>query len=327
MTLTAALIGAGSIGVAHLEAMVAMEGISAVALSDVSPERAEQCGQRYRVRAYADYRVMIAETSPDIAIIALPHYLHKEASLYCLEHGCHLLIEKPMAISATECDEILDSADRKGRILFVGHTQQYLHMNLRAKSLISQGGLGKLIMINDIRHNNYFTRQRPAWFLDPVKSGGGIVANLGAHAIDKIQWLTDTRIVRARANLSCEAPGYPHVEGSAAMLLTTSHGVPCTVNLSGYSDVHDAATELAFTNGMLKIINNKSVWLSQGGAYREVTANNPVDPFRLQFEDLLECIRNDKQPYCSGAYGRSVVRVIEAVYESHKRETEINVPQ
>lgn len=327
MTLTAALIGAGGIGVAHLEALAAMDGIAAVALSDVSAERAEQCGQRYGAKAYVDYRVMIDETRPDIAIIALPHFLHKEAALYCLERGCHLLIEKPMAISAAECDEILALAESKGRILFVGHTQQFLAMNLQAKSLIHQGGLGKLIMINDSRHSQYFTPQRPAWFLDPAKSGGGIVANLGAHAIDKLQWLTDSRIVRVRASLSYEADGYPEVEGSAAMLLTTSDGVPCTVNLSGYEGATKEETVLVFTNGMLKIINHNSVWLSRGGPYEEVTPDNAVDPFRLQFEDLLACIRDGKQPYCSGAYGRSVVRVIEAVYESQRRGAEIAVPQ
>ncbi|GGD52966.1 Gfo/Idh/MocA family protein [Paenibacillus nasutitermitis] len=327
MTLTAAIIGAGGIGAAHLEALSEMEGIAAVALSDVSPERAEQCAQRFGIKAYLDYRAMITETRPDIVIIALPHFLHKEASLYSLKHGCHLLIEKPMAISAAECDEILALADSKERILFVGHTQQYLAMNLRAKSIILQGGLGKLVMINDTRHKPYFTPERPAWFLDPAKSGGGIVANLGAHAIDKIQWLTDSRIVRARATLSYESAGYPDVEGSAAMLLTTSQGVPCTVNLCGYADVSHEETVLVFTNGMLKIINRKSVWLSQGGLFREVTSDNIADPLRLQFEDLLACIRDGKQPYCSGDYGRSVVRVIEAVYESHKRSAEIAVPQ
>ncbi|MDG0813608.1 Gfo/Idh/MocA family protein [Cohnella rhizosphaerae] len=327
MTFNAALIGAGAIGAAHLEAMAAMEGIAAVALSDVSPERGERSAQRFGVKAYADYRVMIDEVRPEIAIIALPHFLHKEASLYCLDRGCHLLIEKPMAISAVECDEILASAERNGRIVFVGHTQQFLAANLLAKQLIRSKELGKLIMINDVRHSPYFTPQRPAWFLEPAKSGGGIVANLGAHAIDKIQWLTDSRIVNVRAALSYEAEGYPDVEGSAAIFLTTSSGVPCTVNLSGYAGDTREETELVFTYGMLKIVSHRSVWLSQGGLYREATPDNSVDPFRLQFEDLLACIRDGEQPYCSGAYGRSVVRVIEAVYKSQRSGAEIAVPQ
>ncbi|MFD2329666.1 hypothetical protein ACFSR7_10475 [Cohnella sp. GCM10020058] len=67
----------------------------------------------------------------------------------------------------------------------------------------------------------------------------------------------------ARAALSYKAEGYPHVEGSAAILLTTPSGVPCTVNLSGYASATREETELIFTKGILKIVSRRSVWLSQ----------------------------------------------------------------
>ncbi|GGD49501.1 Gfo/Idh/MocA family protein [Paenibacillus nasutitermitis] len=325
MTITATLIGAGGIGDSHLEAISRLEGIQASALADINLERAQNCADRFGLKAYTDYRAMIAEVKPDIAIIALPHFLHREVALYCLNQGCHLLLEKPMALSDEECSEIIELANSKGLIIFVGHTQQYLAQNLTAKALIREGRLGNLIMVNDNRHCSYFTPDRPAWFLDPAKSGGGIVANLGAHCIDKIQWLTDSRIVQAKAILSYEAEGYPDVEGSASMLLTTSQGVPCTVNLSGYKGVGSEETELVFTHGMIKILNHKSVWLSRDGVYQEVPSIESVNPMRLQFLDLLACIRDGRQPYCSGDYGRSVVRVIEAVYESDKRKQEVAV--
>jgi predicted dehydrogenase len=325
MVTSVAILGAGIIGDYHLEAISKLSNIQAVAVADINPEKSQQCAERFNLKAFTDYREMIAEVKPDIAIIALPHFLHKDAAIYCVSQGCHLLLEKPMALSSAECTEIMETADRHKIIVFVGHTQQYLSQNLTAKALIRKGGLGKLIMINDNRHGPYFVANRPGWFLDPAKSGGGIVFNLGAHAIDKIQWLTDSRITQVRATLSYEEQKYTDVDGSAVMLLTTSDGVPCTVNLSGYEGARSEETELVFTGGMIKIINHKSVWLSQDGVYKEVPASDSIDPFRLQLIDLLECISEGKQPYCNGEYGRSVVSVIEAVYESDRKKQEVAI--
>jgi len=325
MTMTAALLGAGTIGDAHLQAIADLDGIAAVGAADINAERIKQTEARFGVKSFTDYRKMIDEVRPDIAIIALPHFLHKEAAVYCASRGCHLLLEKPMALTASECDEIVAAADRAGVVVFVGHTQQFLSYNLAAKALISNTELGKLVMIGESRHGLYFTPDRPAWFLNPALSGGGIVANLGAHAIDKLQWLTDSRIAKVRATLSYEAEQYPDTEGSAAMLLTTSEGVPCTVNLSGYAGAPGEVTELVFTNGMIRIVNHQSLWLSRGGDYEEVAVEQVVDPLRLQLIELASCIREDRQPYCSGEYGSSVVKVIEAVYASHKKGEEIEL--
>lgn len=324
----AVLLGAGNIGQAHLRAISRMDGIRAAAVADVSRERAGQCAEAFGIAAYTDYRRMVSELKPDIAIVALPHFLHRDAAVECLEAGCHLLLEKPMAISSAECDDIIASADRLRRIVLVGHTQQYLPYNLAAKALMRReaAALGKLIQINDNRYGPYFTEQRPAWFLDRAKSGGGIVANLGAHAVDKMQWLTDSRIRLVRANLSFEAPGYPDIEGSASMLLRTESGVSCTVNLCGYEGAYRQETELMFTGGRIRILYNKGLWITRGGDDEEVPVERGDDPLALQLADLIGCIRDGRQPYASGRYGRSVVRAIETIYASHASQSELEVP-
>jgi len=327
LTLKAVLIGAGNIGHAHLQAISRIEGLSAAAVADISPEKAGQSAAAFGIAAYTEYRKMLSELRPDIAIIALPHFLHRDAAVACMEAGCHVLLEKPMAVSSAECDDIIACADRLGRIVLVGHTQQYLPWNLAAKALMRKeaASLGKLIQINDSRYGPYFTEQRPAWFLDRAKSGGGIVANLGAHAVDKIQWLTDSRIRSVRANLSFEAPGYPDIEGSASMLLMTESGVSCTVNLGGYEGIRKHETELLFTGGMIRIHYGGGLWISRGGECERIPVAEETDPYELQLVDLIDCIRSGRQPYASGRYGKSVVRAIETIYASHAGQCELEV--
>src|SRR5689334_3299078 len=94
-----AVIGAGAIGMKHLEAAAAIEGLEAVAVAELNPSLAQAAAEQFGIRAYSDYQVMLQQVKPDIAVIALPHFLHKEAAIHCAEHGVHLMLEKPMALN------------------------------------------------------------------------------------------------------------------------------------------------------------------------------------------------------------------------------------
>src|SRR5690606_8821748 len=104
----------------HLAAISRMTGIRAVAIADINRERAEECAKKFDLKAYTDYEEMLAEQQPDIAIVALPHFLHRDAAISCLAAGCHLLLEKPMAISSAACDDIIEHAERFSRAVLVG---------------------------------------------------------------------------------------------------------------------------------------------------------------------------------------------------------------
>ncbi len=299
-----------------MKAITTMDSLNVIGIADINLERAKEVAERYHLKYFQSYHEMVKQLQPEIAIITLPHFLHKEAAVFCADSGCHLLMEKPLAISSQHCVEIIEAVNRNQVIMLVGQTQQYISQNLTAKALIKNAPLGTLISIQENRHTSYFTKQRPAWFLDKSKSGGGIMFNLGNHCIDKLQWLTDSRISRVQASLSYHAD-YPEMEASAAILMHTSAGVPCLVNLSGYEGISGEETVMTFTNGMLKIINHQAVYISIGGKYEAVPNPPAKNPFELQMRDLLDCIQENRQPYSSGAYAHSVVRAVEAVYESH----------
>lgn len=316
------VIGAGGIAEEHLKALTTIDSLEVVGIADTNLERAKEVAERYRLMYFQSYHNMVEQLRPEIAIITLPHFLHKEAAVFCADSGCHLLMEKPLAISSQHCVEIIEAVNRNQVIMLVGQTQQYISQILTAKSLIKSNPLGTLISIQENRHTPYFTEQRPAWFLEKSKSGGGIMFNLGNHCIDKLQWLTDSRMSRVQASLSYHAD-YPEMEASAVILMHTTAGVPCLVNLSGYEGIKGEETVLTFTKGMLKIINHQAVYISINGKYEAVPNPPSKNPFELQIRDLLNCIQEKRQPYASGDYAYSVVRAVEAVYASHLTAKEI----
>lgn len=323
--LKAAVIGAGAIAGRHLAAMAAMGRIRCVAVADLSEERAEACAQTYGVRPWRDYREMLERMKPDIAIVTLPHHLHKEAAVFGAELGIHLLLEKPMGLSVRECDEMIDAARRSSIRLMVGHTQHYLAENRAAKMWVDSGKLGTLMMAHDVRHTDYFTDTRPGWFFRKEQAGGGILANLGSHSVDKLQWLSGQRVSRVRAHVLHPAP-MGDVEGGGLVYLETDGGMAASVCLSGYKGAPRNETELIFDGGMLKISGGK-LWVSRGGTYRLADLKSDEDPFVLQLEDLVAAIEEGREPDCHAEYSRSIVAVTEAVYRSGDTGETVRVDQ
>jgi predicted dehydrogenase len=316
-----AVLGAGAIGVQHLDAASHIDGLEPVAVAEINESLAVDTAKKYGIRAYTDYQEMLQKEKPDISVIALPHFLHKEVSIRCAEHGSHLLLEKPMALNTAECDEIIAAAERFAVKLMVGHTQHYFPENIEARRIIESGELGKLVMINDTRHVNYYRADRPRWFFEKSQAGGGIMTNLGAHSIDKIQWMTQSRITKVKASVSFQGER-GDVEGSGAIFLETSSGVPALIMQSGYAGVSRNETEFIFTKGMLKLETGKGLSISHNGTYEPVQLKPTVQPLVKQLLDLMDAITNDKWLDCSGVYSKTVVSVIESVYASSETGNE-----
>jgi predicted dehydrogenase len=171
MTWRVAVIGAGKISKKHMDAIEAIPQLALAAIADLDQERASSAALRYNARWYTSYEEMIDTEKPDIAVINLPHFLHRKAALFCISRGCHLMLEKPMALNTAECEELNRAAEQAGVRLMVGHTQHYIAANRKAKELLDSGEFGRLVMIHDRRHMFYDQEDRPDWFFDTSKAG------------------------------------------------------------------------------------------------------------------------------------------------------------
>ncbi|WP_010277675.1 Gfo/Idh/MocA family protein [Paenibacillus senegalensis] len=321
MAYRVAIAGGGKIAKKHVEAVGKLQEYELAAVADLQLERAASLVEGLGAKAYIDYKEMIAEEKPDVVIITLPHFLHKESLIYAVEQGCHCLLEKPMALNAAECDEMIAAVERSRTKVLVGHTQHYLAENLVVKAIVDEGELGQLIMINDKRHGYFFAPERPDWFLKKSLAGGGLVMNLGSHSIDRIQWLSGSRISKVRAVMT-HFGDRGDVEGSGLLYMENEQGVPVTLAQSGYKVPYQNEFEMLFTGGAIRTVVGKGVWISRGEAYEQIEVPPVEEPFILQLRDLLQYIESGIEPESSLAYARSVIAVIEQAYLSHETQTE-----
>lgn len=310
-----ALIGCGKISVGHLRAFDTIEDANIVAACDISEENLKDVCDKTGARAYTDYKKMIESLRDelDLAIITLPHGLHSEATCFCAEMGVDVFLEKPMGLDSDDCKKMIDCCENAGAMLWVGHLQRYMPANVFAKSLIDSGEYGELVSFSETRNSNYFSDDRPRWFLSKKMSGGGIAINLGAHSLDKMKYFTDNASISEIAGNIHIREGFD-CEDSAQAFVKMSNGVSGVLNLIGHTAAAFNSTVLYLTKGEIRISGNSVAYCGTDGIFRTEVCEN-VPGMTYQIQDVINVIRNgSRKPTVDGEYGLDIIYAVKRLY-------------
>lgn len=308
-----AVVGTGIIGREHLKALKRSKKFSLVAVCDKNEERAKDFGKEYGVPYFTDYKEIPSKTASEAVIINLPHGLHLESTLFFLESGIDVFLEKPMANSTEECEIMRETEKRSGKHLAIGHIQRFFSANRFIKEYIDSGKLGKLFAINELRSINYFTPDRPAWFFNKKIAGGGIVMNYGAHALDKFLYVTGEKILDVSSSCGNLLEGHS-VEGHSQFFVKMSGGISATVTFSGYSSV-GYETMYVGTRGALKHIGGK-VYLCEDGEWRELFGEIDTDYILREIEEFARLVDGEENEMPNAEYGTEIISAIEKIYSN-----------
>lgn len=311
----AALIGCGKISSAHLHAFETIDDASIVAACDLSEANLKHVCDLTGATPYTDYKKMIDELKGniDFAIITLPHGLHGEATCYCAEHGVNVFLEKPMGISSEDCRNMIECCKKNNVMLWIGHLQRYMPANVYAKKLIESGELGELVSFHETRNMNYFSDDRPRWFLTKKMSGGGIMMNLGAHCLDKMKYFTDSDIAEIHGNVHIRE-GYD-CEDSGQAFVKMANGVTGTLNLIGHVPAGCNTVSLYLTKGEIRLPSHCHVsYCGADGVFKEVDLEH-VPGMTYQIQDVCNVLRQGKTtPSVTGEYGLDVIHAVKRLY-------------
>lgn len=196
------LIGLGFMGRTHLENYVRLESegvpIQVVALCDIDNEKLEgraaagnidtgSSGIDFgRYNKYTSVTEMLEKEQLDYVDIALPTYLHRDIAVQCLNHGLHVLCEKPMALNAAECKDMIQAAEANGKQLMIGQCLRFWPAYVYLKQVVEEKTFGQAL-------GGYFYRggATPTWgpWLTQKEKSGGALLDMHVHDIDMIHWL------------------------------------------------------------------------------------------------------------------------------------------
>ena len=195
------------------------------------PARA-QFARDFDAPVSADIETLASNDDVEAIYIASPHQFHAEQTRIAAAHGKHVLVEKPMALSLTECDAMIDACDRAGVRLIVGHCHSFDSPYLRAREIVGSGELGRVRMIHALNYTDFLYRPRRPEELQ-TSAGGGVVFSQAAHQVDVVRLLAASPVVRVRAVLGSWDPTRP-TEGAYSALLWFDNGAFASLTYSGY---------------------------------------------------------------------------------------------
>lgn len=203
----AAVIGLGFIGVAHIDALKRLPGVDVVAVVDAFGAR-EKADALDIPHAFADYKEMIAYCQPDCIHICTPNSLHREIAVYALEHGIHVVCEKPMAMSAEEAEEMVEAAKKSGKVNAVNFHNRFYPVNYQLRTMIRNGDLGRIQNIHGAYLQDCFLYDTDFnWRMLSQNTGKTrVVSDIGSHWIDLAEYLLGQSVTEVFAEFQQTYP-------------------------------------------------------------------------------------------------------------------------
>lgn len=207
--------------------------IDIVAGCDPREQARAQFIQDFSPLVFTEVEALAACDAVDVVYLASPHQFHAAHVKLVARQKKHILLEKPMAISLQECDEIIEVCEKNGVKIIVGHCHSFDLPYLESRKIIDSGVMGQVKMLTALNFTDFLYRPRRVEELD-TRQGGGVVFSQGAHQIDILRMLAGSDVVNVRAQMGRWDPARP-TEGVYTALLWFANGAFATASYSGYA--------------------------------------------------------------------------------------------
>lgn len=259
------LIGCGKIAqVRHIPELAAHPLAEIAGYYNPTESRARQMARLYGGKVYDSIDEMLSDPSVDAVVVSLANSAHADVSIRALLAGKDVLCEKPMATTIEECESMVDTAGRSGRLLMIAQNQRLAPAHRKARELILQGAVGKVLTFRTTfghagPESWSVNPGKGTWFFSKEKAAMGVMADLGVHKADIISYLLGTRITGVGALLSTldktGPDGRPiEVEDNSLCLFRMEDGVIGTMTASWtYYGAEDNSTVIYGTGGILRV--------------------------------------------------------------------------
>jgi predicted dehydrogenase len=348
----AALIGCGRISFKHIEGFADnADRFTLSAVCDSVVERAKEKAAEYAkkipgaaAQCFSDYKQLLAEIRPDIVTIATESGKHPAIAIDCLNSGCHVICEKPMALSTTDARAMIAAAKKNGKKLGVCFQNRFNTPVQRLHDAITAGRFGTIlhgaIQIRWNRAESYYAEApwRGTWEQD-----GGTLMNQCTHGIDLLQWLMGEDAVRVQAQtrrflrpIEAEDFGAAIVEfnsGAVGVIEGSACVYPQNLNetLSIFGEKGTAVI-----GGLA--VNRLETWRLADAKEHGDTENAILNPAEKDpptvygfghaalFRDFALAIEQNREPLVSGENGKKAMEIILAIYQSQKNGTAVDLP-
>lgn len=340
------LIGCGRIATNHVKAVL-NNNLEFVAACDIEESQINNLLTKHgldkdtTIKHYIDYKKMIEQNKLDLVAIATESGNHAEIALYCIDHGINCIIEKPIAMSIQEADQIIRRAEEKGVKVSACHQNRFNIAVQEMRKAVEAGRFGKLshgsVHVRWNRNIDYYTQApwRGKWASD-----GGALMNQCIHGIDLLRWMMGDEVEEVYGQTRQQFHNYLEAEDVGMAVIKFKNGAVATIE--GTTNVYPRNLEetlyLFGENGTVKLggtsTNNIDVWQfadeteadHKNKGLEEATSNVYGNGHTSLYTDVIDAVKNDRRPYVDAVAGRNALELVLAIYKSQKDGKPVKLP-
>ena len=343
----AGIIGAGGISACHAAGYKALENVEIFAVCDIHRQRAEEFATKHGIpHVFTDYNEMLKLDEIDAVSVCTWNSLHAPATIAALQAGKHVLCEKPMATNAHESEAMLQAAKKAGKLLMIGFVRRFGNDAAILKDFIDHGMMGDIYYAKA----SYLRRNGcpGGWFGDRKRSGGGPLIDLGVHVIDLVRYLmkapravsvygaifdrlgTRSNIKQEKGYVAADREEIFDVEDLAVAMIRFDNGSVLTVETSFSLNIKkdSGSIELFGTKSGAKLDPGLEFFSEMNDYLVDITpaCNTALDfngLFEKEVAHFVDCIAKSIPCISPAEDGVELMRIIDAIYESARREKEV----
>lgn len=315
------VVGLG-VGRSRAKMIAACEDARLVAVCDVNTERLEAFADEMGCDAHTDYLEMTERDEIDCVLVMTPSGMHAKMAVEVMRRGKHVATTKPMDVRLDVIDEAIAVSEQTGMIYAVDFGRRYEDEPRRIARAMREGRFGRPLLatieMKWRRDEEYYGGWRGTWELD----GGGSLANQGIHQVDLMQWVMGP-VTRVCGHYAVVGHHNCYTEDLALAMLEFASGargsIVTTTTYSGSAQI----TRVGFhgTRGAA-LIENEELTDWTLGEDEEQLPDGPVNIV----EDMVGCIRGEREPACPPSEGRKSIAILRAAYISAERGTWVELP-
>jgi predicted dehydrogenase len=328
-----AVLGTGAISqIVYLPILAEREDVDLVAVSDVDAHKARTLADRFGVSRIANDEELFADKSVEAVVVCTPNHLHEAQTIQALEAGKHVLVERPLALTAEGVQRIEAAAARSGRCVITALMHRYRPDVAALASFVTGGELGRVYATSGAWLNRRIPLQRLTWRQRKAQAGGGALMDLGVPVLDQLLWLMGYPSV-ARVKAALAYADY-EVEDAATLIAETDTGVAIGIQVSwsffAGDDYHFSRVLGTEGSGLLPPLQ---IYKQLGGRPLDVTPRQPVprgnenaytNAYRRGIDHFLRVAAGQGESPFPSEQAR-LMALISAAYRSAKEGREVEV--
>lgn len=305
------VIGVGAMGYNHARVYYRLEEANLVAVSDVSERTLNKVCEKYDAKGYSDYEDLLKDSEIEVVSVCVPTTHHHDVVMKAIEYGKHVLVEKPIAFSLEEAEEMIAAAKEKGVILGTGHVERFNPAVQKAKELIENDVIGDVVSASAKRVGPFPPRIKDV----------GVCIDLAIHDLDVMYYLFNEDVEQVYGTMSSILDKTDFEDHAEIMVsFTNATGI---LEVNWLTPYKRREIEITGTDGIISVDYIEQSIEVFGKFAQDINIKHE-EPLKEELKSFLEAVDEGKDPVITGEDGLNALKMVIAASKSSRAHKPIS---